>query len=100
MQARAPKRKRGASKAFLAVAKQSTLSPEQRQITSFFGQGRAQTFKASVPQAETVINVDSDPEISSCETPESGTKVEKELSQQHPTYVPATDFMTLITSSS
>ena len=36
-QAKGAKRKRGASKGFLASAKQSTLSPEQRQITSFFG---------------------------------------------------------------
>ena len=49
MQAKGAKRKRGASKAFLPTAKQSTLSPEQRQITSFFGQGRQATTPGTTP---------------------------------------------------
>lgn len=45
---RGAKRKRGASKAILAVAKQSTVSPEQRQITAFFGGAK----QVLVPQSK------------------------------------------------
>ena len=51
MQAKGANTKRGASKVFLPTTKQSTLSPEQRQITSFFGQGRQGAAPGKTPIA-------------------------------------------------
>jgi len=75
MQTKGAKRKRGASKAFLPTAKQSTLSPEQRQITSFFGQGRQTATPAKNPAENPAENPGRtrDRSPASGKTPPSGT---------------------------
>ena len=62
LQVRAAKRKRGASKGMLAASKQSTLSPEQRQITAFFG-GPAGFGRKAVQTDAGPIDLDPDPKV-------------------------------------
>lgn len=70
----------------LTVAKQSVLSPEQRRITSFFGQGQAKMVKGDMALERKTVQLDSDPEISSDDTHDVGITAEEGQSQQSHMY--------------
>ena len=60
----------------LAVAKQSTLSPEQRQITSFFGGSSQARASKQAPSQSAAEPIDLDPDTNETTTAERDNGVE------------------------